>query len=87
MIDRSHVDTAHVVVIGGGVLGCGVAYHAHTRSAASLGRAAGVGGFYILGADCEIGVTHGPGLGRHMAELVVQGQTSVDLSEYRLDRW
>jgi len=51
-----------------------------------LGQAAGVGGFYILGADCEIGVTHGPGLGRHMAELVVQGQSSVDLSEYRLDR-
>ena len=28
-----------------------------------LDQAAGVGGFYILGADCEIGVTHGPASG------------------------
>jgi len=52
-----------------------------------LGQAPGVGGCYFLGADCEIGVTHGPGLGRGLAELVVQGRTSADLSAYRPDRW
>lgn len=53
----------------------------------SLGPLPSVGGCYILGTDCEIGVTHGPGLGRGLAELVVRGRTSVDLSAYRPDRW
>ena len=52
-----------------------------------LGQAPDVGGFYFLGGDCEIGVTHGPGMGRGLAELVTQGPTSADLSVYQPDRW
>jgi glycine/D-amino acid oxidase-like deaminating enzyme len=52
-----------------------------------LGQASDVGGFYFLGGDCEIGVTHGPGLGRGLAELLTQGRTSLNLSVYQPDRW
>ena len=49
-----------------------------------------VPGLYVLGGDNEAGVTHGPGLGRLMAELV-DGEDDVtqwlDASPYRLDRF
>jgi 4-methylaminobutanoate oxidase (formaldehyde-forming) len=48
-----------------------------------LGAAPEVGGFYLLGADCEIGVTHGPGLGWQLADLIVHGRSTLDLSPFR----
>lgn len=52
-----------------------------------LGQCRSAPGLYIVGADCEIGVTHGPGLGKLVAELVLHDRTSVDISAYRLDRF
>lgn len=52
-----------------------------------LGQAQSPRGFYVVGADNECGVTHGPALGRMAAELVLEGATSADASKYRLDRW
>ncbi|MBK3565924.1 FAD-binding oxidoreductase [Streptomyces sp. MBT62] len=47
-----------------------------------------VPGLYVLGGDNEAGVTHGPGLGRLMAELVVDVDTTwLDASPYRPDRF
>lgn len=52
-----------------------------------LGQAETVAGFYVAGGDNEAGITHGPGLGKLIAELVVNGQTSRDVSVYRLNRF
>ena len=52
-----------------------------------LGQAEHVAGFYVVGGDNEAGITHGPGLGKLVAELVVHNQTSLDVSAYRLDRF
>ncbi|PNG89929.1 MULTISPECIES: FAD-binding oxidoreductase [Streptomyces] len=47
-----------------------------------------VGGLYFLGGDNEAGVTHGPGLGAMMADIVHGGGSNwVDPSPYRLDRF
>lgn len=52
-----------------------------------LGQDPHVSGFYSVGADCEIGLTHGPGLGRLAAELVLHKCASADSWAYRIDRW
>lgn len=52
-----------------------------------LGPVDGVQGFYVMGGDNEAGISHGPGLGKLLAELVVDGHTSQDVSAYRLDRF
>jgi glycine/D-amino acid oxidase-like deaminating enzyme len=52
-----------------------------------LGQAGEAAGFYVVGGDNEAGITHGPGLGKLLAELVVNGQASKDISVYRLDRF
>ena len=52
-----------------------------------LGAVAAVQGFYVVGGDNEAGISHGPGLGKLLAELVVAGRTSQDISAYRLDRF
>ncbi|MFC4224690.1 NAD(P)/FAD-dependent oxidoreductase [Lysinibacter cavernae] len=54
-------------------------------------------GLFVLAGDNESGVTHGPGLGRLMADLVTAPETgrmpgegwasTVDASRYRLDRF
>ena len=52
------------------------------------GPAPEVEGLYFLGGDNESGVTHGPGLGRLLSEMVhTGGSTWVDPSPYRLDRF
>lgn len=51
-----------------------------------LGGVPGIEGCYVLGGDNEIGVTHGPGLGRLLAELVTTGKTRSDISAYRVGR-
>jgi hypothetical protein len=45
-------------------------------------------GLYVIAGDNEVGVTHGPGLGRLMAEVIQAGGSDwVDVSRYRLDRF
>ncbi|MFI6317107.1 NAD(P)/FAD-dependent oxidoreductase [Nonomuraea sp. NPDC050556] len=52
------------------------------------GPVPGVDGLHVLGGDNEAGVTHGPGLGRMLADVVLDGSSSwVDPSPYRLDRF
>jgi glycine/D-amino acid oxidase-like deaminating enzyme len=52
-----------------------------------LGPAPGVEGYVVLAGDNECGVTHGPGLARIAAELVVRGTTAADISPYRVGRF
>jgi len=52
-----------------------------------LGEIDNVEGFYIVGGDNEAGISHGPGLGKLVAELVTTGVASVDVAPYRLDRF
>ncbi len=47
----------------------------------------GVEGLYALAACNEAGVTHGPALGRHLAELIVDGDTRLPRSRYAIDRF
>jgi sarcosine oxidase subunit beta len=73
--------------------------HARTRERASglptwtpdgrhiLGPAPGLEGYYVLTGCNESGVTHGPGLARLAAELIVDGRTDADISAYRVDRF
>jgi sarcosine oxidase subunit beta len=45
-------------------------------------------GLYVVAGDNESGVTHGPGLGRMLAELIVTGESPfVDTSRYAPDRF
>jgi glycine/D-amino acid oxidase-like deaminating enzyme len=52
-----------------------------------LGAATGIDGYFALAGDNESCVTHGPGLARLLAELVVHGGTQADISAYRLGRF
>jgi glycine/D-amino acid oxidase-like deaminating enzyme len=52
-----------------------------------LGPAPGLDGYVVLAGCNESGVTHGPGLARFAAELVLTGATEADLSPYRVDRF
>ena len=49
------------------------------------GAAADVAGLYLLGADLECGMTHGPGLGRMLAQQILGHQPATPV--YRPDRW
>jgi glycine/D-amino acid oxidase-like deaminating enzyme len=52
-----------------------------------LGSAPGLEGYVVLAGCNECGVTHGPGLSRLAAELILEGGTDADLSPYRVDRF
>lgn len=45
-----------------------------------------VPGFYVTGGLCGHGFMLGPAIGKHLAETIVEGKSSVDLSEFSLDR-
>ncbi len=47
----------------------------------------GYPGMYVITGCGEAGITHGPGLGRMIAELVVEGKTTWNRSPFRLDRF
>ena len=47
----------------------------------------GYPGMYVITGCHEAGITHGPGLGRMMAELVVEGKTTWDRRPFQLDRF
>ncbi|MBC8159791.1 MAG: FAD-binding oxidoreductase [Roseiflexaceae bacterium] len=51
------------------------------------GQAGGVHGLFLLGADLECGMTHGPGLGRIIADLAVHGHAPPEIAAYQPDRW
>jgi sarcosine oxidase subunit beta len=52
-----------------------------------LGAAPGIDGYFVAAGDNECCVTHGPGLARLVAELVVRGTTEADISPYRVGRF
>ncbi len=52
-----------------------------------LGPVDGVSGLYVVGGDNEAGISHGPGLGRLAAELVVAGKASQDISAFAPGRF
>jgi sarcosine oxidase, subunit beta len=52
-----------------------------------LDQVTGCKGIYVIAGCQEAGITHGPGLGKMMAELVSKGQTTWDSSGYSLDRF
>jgi glycine/D-amino acid oxidase-like deaminating enzyme len=52
-----------------------------------LGLVPGQPGLSVFCACHEGGVTHGPGIGRSLAELIVDGQTTWDITPYRLERF
>lgn len=47
----------------------------------------GIASLYVMTGCNEAGVTHGPGLGHLMAELVTEGKTSWDRDPYRMTRF
>jgi glycine/D-amino acid oxidase-like deaminating enzyme len=52
-----------------------------------LGELPQAKGCFIIGGDNECGVTRGPGLGRLLAECIMGGRASQDISPLRPDRW
>lgn len=53
-----------------------------------LGPVPGIEGLYVIAGDCEAGVSHAPGYGRAMADLVVHGETDfVDVGAWAFDRF
>ncbi|WP_369806046.1 NAD(P)/FAD-dependent oxidoreductase [Amycolatopsis sp. M39] len=56
---------------------------------ALLGAVPGFDGLYVMGGDNELGVTHGPGFGRALAEHIALGRTELvaDLEPWRPDRF
>jgi sarcosine oxidase subunit beta len=49
---------------------------------AIMGEMPGVGGFYVAVGFCGHGFQHSPPAGKHLAELIVDGRSSVDLSVF-----
>ncbi|MEO0109146.1 MAG: FAD-binding oxidoreductase [candidate division WOR-3 bacterium] len=45
-----------------------------------------ISGCYVIGGMCGHGFMLGPALGKHLAELVANGESSVDLAEFSLYR-
>lgn len=55
---------------------------------ALVGPVPGITGLWALGGDNEVGVTHGPGFGKALADTIVHGSSDlVDLHPWRLDRF
>jgi sarcosine oxidase, subunit beta len=52
-----------------------------------LDRVTGYPNLYVITACQEAGITHGPALGRMMAELISSDKTSLDRSAFRLGRF
>lgn len=52
-----------------------------------LGRVPDVDGFLVASGCSGLGVTGSAGIGSVLAELVVEGKTSVDLTAFRVDRF
>lgn len=42
---------------------------------------------YVMAACNEAGITHGPALGQHIAEIILDSETQLDRSRYAIDRF
>lgn len=51
-----------------------------------LGQAGEIGGLFLMGADLECGMTHGPGLGNILADLAIHGRASQGTAAYQPGR-
>ncbi len=51
------------------------------------GPAAGIGGLYLLGADLECGMTHGPGLGKMLADQISKAPDADATTVYAATRF
>jgi sarcosine oxidase subunit beta len=54
---------------------------------AILGAVAELTGFYVATGHSGHGFMHGPATGKVMAELILSGRTSIDISPFALDRF
>jgi sarcosine oxidase, subunit beta len=55
---------------------------------ALLGPVPGIDGLHVVGGDNEIGVTHGPGFGRVVADTLLHGHSEfADITPWRVDRF
>lgn len=54
---------------------------------AILGTVSGLAGFYVATGHSGHGFMHGPATGKLMAELILTGKTSIDISPFGLDRF
>jgi glycine/D-amino acid oxidase-like deaminating enzyme len=52
-----------------------------------LGQVPGLDGLYALTGDGECGITHGPGLGRALADVITGRTPTIDVQRYRIDRF
>jgi len=53
-----------------------------------VGPVPGIDGLYVVGGCNEAGITHGPGWGKLLAEVVVTGSSKLtDIDVFRLDRF
>lgn len=52
-----------------------------------MGPSGSVSGLFYAFGFCGAGFQLGPGVGETMAELIATGQTAIDLSHYRIDRF
>ena len=51
-----------------------------------VGAVTGIGGLWALAGDNESGITHGPGMGKLVAQLIMNETPFVDPAPFRLDR-
>lgn len=51
-----------------------------------LGPVPGIDGLWALAGDSESGITHGPGMGKLVAQLIMNEQPFADPTPFRLDR-
>ena len=82
--------TADVVIIGGGVTGCSIAFHLAERGIRNVVvlDETEVQGLYAAVGMSGHGFELSPAVGRMMADLIAEGRSAVaDLREFRLDRF
>jgi sarcosine oxidase, subunit beta len=48
-----------------------------------LGQAGEIDGLFLMGADLECGMTHGPGLGKMLADIAIHGHASLWAAAYQ----
>jgi glycine/D-amino acid oxidase-like deaminating enzyme len=52
-----------------------------------IGRSPSLPNLIVIAGDREVGVSHGPAMGRAAAQLVLDRETFVDLAAFRIDRF
>lgn len=76
-------NTADIVIIGGGAMGCSILYHLARRD-----QVPGIDGLFCAVGFSGHGFKLAPAIGQAMAELALDGQaTSADLTPLRFSRF